>query len=204
MLWIASGCVKSSALDCEVPMRWNALFDDLEGQAAAIAQAELEGRVDARIRHEVGQLNLIDRLRPTVGASLSLRTSGGAWVIGTVTRVGSEWLLLAEDAGREAVVALGALTAVSGVGRLSAGPDSMTVVESRLGLRHVLRGLARDRSTLRIHLSDSQILDGTIDRVGADFIEVAEHAAGEVRRRDEVRRVSIVAISAIAVIRRDS
>ena len=35
-------------------------------------------------------------------------------------------------------------------------------------------------------------VDATIDRVGADFVEVATHAAGEVRRRDEVREVELI------------
>jgi hypothetical protein len=77
------------------------------------------------------------------------------------------------------------------------------VVESKLGLRHILRGVARDRSVLRVHLIDETVVDGTIDRVGSDFVEIAVHAAGEIRRQSEVREVLVVALSAIAAIRRD-
>jgi hypothetical protein len=81
-------------------------------------------------------------------------------------------------------------------------PESESVVESRLGLRHVLRGIARDRSAVRISLIDGTAIDGTIDRLGADFVEVAQHAAGELRRRDQVRDVVLVPLSALAVVRR--
>jgi hypothetical protein len=124
-------------------------------------------------------------------------------VAGRLARVGSEWLLVGEQGGREAVVSLQAVLSASGVGRLSAAPESERLSESRLGLRYLLRGIARDRSALRIHLCDGAILDGTIDRVGSDFVELAEHAPGEWRRREDVRRVTVVATSAIAVLRRD-
>jgi hypothetical protein len=45
-------------------------------------------------------------------------------------------------------------------------------------------------------------MGGTIDRVGADFIEVATHPAGEARRRADVRDVELVTLAAIAAVRR--
>jgi hypothetical protein len=93
---------------------------------------------------------------------------------------------------------------VTGAGRRSAAPGSMDRVESRLKLTHALRGIARDRSTVRIDLIDGSSLDGTVDRVGADYLELALHGAGEPRRRTEVRDLAVVALSAIAVVRRQS
>lgn len=185
-------------------MRWDDLFADLEFQATELKRLELEGEVDERIRAQVGRIRLIDRVRAAEGDEVSLRCTGGLSLTGRLTRVGSEWLLLDEPGGREAVVAAVSVLSVSGLGRLSATEESMSVTEGRLGLRYVLRGVARDRSAVRIHLSDGQILDGTIDRVGADFIEVAEHAPGESRRRGDVRRATAVANSAIVAVRRDS
>jgi len=51
---------------------------------------------------------------------------------------------------------------------------------------------------------DGTAIDGTIDRLGADFVEVAQHAAGELRRRDQVREVALVPLSALAVVRRST
>lgn len=183
-------------------MRWDALFGDLEAQAAALAQAERAAEVDERVRGEVGALSLVDRARAAVGDSLRLRAAGGLMITGRLDRVGPDWLLLDEGDGREVVVASAPLLTVRGLGRYSAVPGSGGIIASRLGLRHVLRGVARDRSAVRVHLVDGTVVDATIDRVGADFIEVATHAAGEPRRRQHVQDVELVPLTAIAAVRR--
>lgn len=183
-------------------MRWDGLFADLEAQAATLDNAQRAGEVDERARTEIGRIALLDRLRPAVGQSVRLRCRGGLDVVGVAVRVGAGWLLIDEGSNREALVATAELVSVSGLGRLSAVPDSQGVVESRLGLRHVLRGIARDRSAVSVHLVDATVADGTIDRIGADFVEIAAHAAGETRRRGEVRDVLVVPFSAVVAVRR--
>jgi hypothetical protein len=133
-----------------------------------------------------------------------LQLTAGAALAGTLARVGADWLLLDEGAGREAVVTLAALRGVGGLGRHSAVPGSQGRVAARLTLRGALRGIARDRSAVRLHLVDGDVLDATLDRVGADFVEAARHAPGEPRRRGEVREVSLVPFAAIAAVRRDA
>jgi hypothetical protein len=184
-------------------VRWDGLFADLEAQALALAVAERNAEIDERTRAEAGLLNIADRLRPSIGASIGVRCAGGLHLSGRVRLVGSEWLLLVEGSGREAVVATAAIWSVAGLGRLSATADSIGLVETRLGMRHVLRGIVRDRSVVRLHLRDGVILDGTVDRVGGDFLELAMHAAGELRRRKEVREVMVVALAAVVALRRD-
>ena len=183
-------------------MRWDGLFADLEAQAASLDTAQRAGEVDERARTEIGRIGLLDRLRPAVGQSVRLRCRGGLAVVGVAVRIGAGWLLIDEGSNREALVATAELVSVSGLGRLSAVPDSQGIVESRLGLRHVLRGIARDRSVVSVHLVDATVSDGTIDRIGADFVEIAAHAAGETRRRDEVRDVLVVPFSAVVAVRR--
>jgi hypothetical protein len=187
-----------------VATRWEALFADLEAQAAALDIAERAVEVEERTRIEVGRIRLVDRLRPAVGATVRLRCIGDDLVTGRVACVGPDWLLVVDGAGREAVVVTAAVLSVSGLGRLSAVPESESVVESRLGLHHALRGIARDRSAVRIAVIDGTVIDGTIDRLGADFVEVAAHAAGESRRRNQVREVALVPLSALAVVRRST
>jgi hypothetical protein len=185
-----------------VATRWEALFADLETQAAALDIAERAVEVEERTRIEVGRIRLLDRLRPAVGADVRLRCSGDGGVAGRLVRIGPDWLLVREESGREAVVVTAGVLSVSGLGRMSAIPESESVVESRLGLRHALRGIARDRSPVRISLCDGTTVDGTLDRLGADFVEIAQHPAGEPRRRDQVREVAVVPLSALAVVRR--
>ena len=117
-------------------------------------------------------------------------------------RAGPDWLLLDEGAGRETVVATARVLSVRGLPRFSVTPELEGVVESRLTLRHALRGLARDRLPVRAHLLDGTVVDATIDRVGADFVEVATHAAGETRRRREVRDVELLPLAALTAVRR--
>jgi hypothetical protein len=123
-------------------------------------------------------------------------------------RVGPDWLLLDEGGGREVVVPGAALVTVRGLGRLSAVPGSAGVVESRMALRSALRGIARDRSTVRVHLasggSQFDTVDATIDRVGSDFVEVATHPAGAARRRSDVREIELVPLTAIVAVRRST
>jgi hypothetical protein len=183
-------------------MRWDALFADLEAQAVAAEQAERAAEIEERTRGELATLAVVDRLRAAEGGALRLRLAGGLTLAGSVRRMGPDWLLLAEDAGREAVVPLAGVLGVRGLSRYSAVPGSAGVVASRLGLRSALRGIARDRSPVRLELVDGTALDATIDRVGADFVEVATHAAGEARRRREVGEVELVPLGALAAVRR--
>jgi hypothetical protein len=182
--------------------RWDDLFDDLQAQAEALAAAGRAGEVAERTRAELSRLTLVDRLRTAVGHQVRLRCAGDVSPSGVLERVGAEWALLDTGGGREALVAMTAVLAVNGVGRLAAAPDA-GVVESRLGLRSALRAVARDRSVLRVSLRDGTTLDGTVDRVGADFVELAVHPAGELRRRGEVREVSLIPTAALVCVERD-
>ena len=182
--------------------RWEALFADLEAQAAAAEHAERAAEVDERTRGELAGLGTVDRLRAADGAAVRLRVSGGRTLSGVVDRVGPDWLLLAEDAGREAVVPLAAVLGVRGLSRFSAVPGTAGAVSSRLGLRSALRGIARDRSPVRLELADGSGLDATLDRVGADFVEVAVHAPGEARRRHDVAEVELVPFAGLVAVRR--
>lgn len=185
-------------------MRWEGLFADLEAQAAAMSAAERDAAIEDRTRSEVGRLHLVDRLGGAVGSQVRLSCVGALMLTGHLARLYPEWLLLAEGGGREAVVALPRLLAVGDLGPLSAAPGMMPVVNSRFSLALALRGIARDRSAVRLHLVDGSVLDGTLDRVGADFVELAEHPVGEARRRSAVRQQWIVATASVVALRRGS
>lgn len=188
-------------------MRWAGLFDDLEAQADALAAAERAAEVETRTRGEIASLTVVDRLRAAVDSALRLHLRGGTVVRGTVTRVGPDWLLLTHDSGRETVVASAHVVRVAGLGRLSV-TGNFRPVEAKLRLRWVLRGIARDRSAVRVHLADVDrpdapaVLDATIDRVGSDFVELAVHSPGEPRRRAEVRAVELVPTGVVAAVSR--
>jgi small nuclear ribonucleoprotein (snRNP)-like protein len=184
-------------------MRWDELFADLDAQIEARQIAERSAEIEDRTRYEFGQVTLVDRLRSAIGGQVRIRCAGGVTVGGRLDRVHPEWLLLTESTGREALLAGTAVRSVGGLGPWSGATGSQSDVDTRLGLRYALRTVARDRSAVRIQLRDGEALDGTLDRIGADFAELAEHPPGEFRRRTEVTAFVTVPFSAIVAVRRD-
>jgi hypothetical protein len=183
-------------------VRWDELFDDLEAQFDAAGQADLVAEVADRTRREVALLRLVDRLQPVIGRPLAVRILGAGGIEGQLTAIGPDWLLLAEAGGREALVAARAVVSIGGLAAQTAAPRSEGKVAARLDLAYALRGIVRDRSAVALTLVDGSTTDGTLDRVGADFLELAEHPPGEARRRDAVRAVRTYPLGALAVVRR--
>jgi hypothetical protein len=181
-------------------MRWQHLFADLAAQFEAAEAAATAGELASRTRAEVGAVRLVDRVGGSLGSTLTLRCRGAGVVAGVATEVGPDWLLLTDDRGREVLVATAAVLALHGLGR-STAPRDDGVVAGRLDLRWALRAVARDRSGVQLVLADGGVLTGTIDRVGADFVELSEHPAEEPRRPESVRRVWAVPLAVVAVVR---
>jgi hypothetical protein len=181
-------------------MRWQQLFADLQAQFEAAEDAESRAEWASRARAEVGAVRLADRLGGSLGTRLTLTCRGAGRLSGVLTETGSDWLLLADDRGRDQLVAMAAVRAAAGLGRRSAAAEHEGSVRAQLDLRRALRGLARDRAAVQVVLDDGTALTGTIDRVGADYVELAEHAADEPRRAGAVRGVQAIVISAVAVV----
>jgi len=184
-----------------LPVRWDQLFDDLEGQVAASEQEDLDAEVADRTRIEVARLRLGDRLRAAVGTRIELSLGAAGPVSGELTRTGPGWLLLDPGCGAQIVVTEAAVSAADALPAATDAPGSMGLVESRLDLGHVLRAIARDRVPVRVVLRDGSGRVGTIDRVGADFLDLAEHPADQPRRPSDVTRRAAIRLAAIAMVR---
>ncbi len=181
-------------------MRWKTLFDDLEGQWEAAEAAALVGEVSDRTRREQALLRLVDRLGPALGAALTVTVRGGV-VRGRLVDQGSDWLLLEEAGGHELLVPISGVLGLVGLGARSASPEAEGPVAKRLGLGWALRGLARSRAGVALHLVDGAIVTGTLDRVGADHLDLAEHGLAEARRAAAVRQVRLVPLAALSHVR---
>lgn len=179
-------------------MRWEQLFGDLE--AAFAAEQAAADDVGSRTRAEVGALRLADRLRGSVGHRVRLDCRGSGTVSGRLADVGPDWLLLTGDRGQDLLVGTGCVRAVGGLGALTAAVGEPGAVARSWDLRRAVRGLARDRAAVRCVLDDGTVLTGTVDRVGADFLELAEHPLDEPRRRGAVRSVRAVVLAAVALL----
>ncbi len=183
-------------------MRWQQLFADLAAQFdEAEAAAELAESA-SRARSELGAVSLAGRLSGSVGARVRLRCRGAGDLAGVLVDVGPDWLLLADERGAESVVATRTVTSVVGLGRRTGPEDDDGSPRVRFDLRLVLRATARDRSGVTLTTDDGVVLTGTIDRVGADFLELAEHPPDAPRRAAAVRAVHAVARRAVAVVTR--
>lgn len=184
----------------EEDSRWERLFADLEGELAAAERAELAGETADRTRREVALLTLGDRLRATLRQEIVVRVRGLGDLRARLVDVGPDWLLVNEAGTRDTVLPLAAVLAVGGLGTGSRAGDPGALA-ARLDFRYVLRGLARDRAPVRVVLIDGSELTGTLDRIGADFVELAAHAVGEPRRAAAVRQVRALRLAALAAVR---
>ena len=180
-------------------MRWQQLFADLEAQFDEAETAAEHVEFASQVRAEVGAVTLVSRLGGAVGSAVVLRCRGAGRMAGRLVEVGPDWVLLADEHGRESLVATGAVTAVNGLGRRTS-PGEEEGRRVRTDLRRALRGLVRDRSVVSLALDDGTLLTGTFDRIGADFAELAEHPVEEFRRASVVRSVQTVRIGAVAAV----
>jgi hypothetical protein len=182
-------------------VRWDRLFEDLEAQLESADRDQLEADVADRTRREVARVALADRLRSALGSTVDLTVEGVGALGGQVLRVGPGWVLLEVPGRHDAIVSAAAIFAVRGLSNAADDPAAAGAVASRLDFGHVLRILARDRSPVAVGLRDGSECVGTIDRVGADFVDLAEHAPGEPRRAGAVTSARALAFAGIAVVR---
>lgn len=180
-------------------MRWENLFGDLEARFDDLDRAQQEAERADRERVAAGEITAVERIRGAVGYRVFVRTRSGGQLPGELRRVGPDWLLLQESPGRELLVPLASVVAVDGLVRGTG--EALSVVESRLGLRHALRGIARDRAPVAVTLVGGTELTGTLDRVGFDFVELATHSPWEVRRAEVVHSVQLLPFGGVDHVR---
>lgn len=174
-------------------MRWDDLFGDLEAQLEAAEAASVDAEVADRTRRESALITLGDRLGGSLGERVGVHVVGAGRVDGHLLEVAAQWLLLTEDRGAEVLVPLAAVQALADLAASSnpassnpgSGPAAGSAGQARmrLGLGVALRAVARDRAPVVVHLTGGATVEGTLERVGADFVELTEHPAAEIRPR---------------------
>ncbi len=187
-----------------VSMRWSRLFDDLEAQLVRMEQAELAADVSERTRSERGQVALAHALAADCGRELSIDALGVGRVNGVLSDVGQDWCIVESVAqgpqrSRSLLLALPAVQSVTGLTGFVDQRESAS--QRRFGMRSALRALGRDRAHVRIHLSGGGSVQGTIDRIGLDHCDVADHADDAPRRSRDVRAVRTVPLWALCAVR---
>jgi hypothetical protein len=194
-------------------VRWQNLFDDLESQLESELGADEVDLLAEEERLRLGRLTLRDRIRAlhaeAPASALRVTLRDGARLTLRIAAIGRDWVAGELDAGawRSAIIPLAAVSALEPVGgqlaaslRVDPAPEPPTALSARLGLAFVLRDLCRRRAEVEVQvLGDRR--HGTIDRVGRDHLDLAEHAAGEPRRAAAVARIRIVAFAAVDLVR---
>lgn len=178
-----------------IVVRWERLFDDLEAQVAAQARLELDAEVAERTRLERSRVTLGERVVGALGAEVSLRVRGGTVARGRLEDSGDGWLLLVEAGGRQLLVPVPAVLGVSGLGR----PQDDARAR-RFGIGSAMRIISRDRRAVVVVDVDGGSVHGTIDAVGADALDIAEHPLDTPRRPEHVRGERVIPFAAVAMI----
>ncbi|MDX2377065.1 hypothetical protein M4I32_09665 [Microbacterium sp. LRZ72] len=191
-------------------MRWERLFEDLEDQLACEWEAERAGLAEETERLRLARLPLRERLSALSSsegdAAVSMLLPGGAAVRGTVTGVGADVVVMdAEGLSDAAIVRLEAIIGVvadpAALAASSRGADIVPdPLAGRLTFGFVLRDAARRRRGVRVLTTCGECLTGTVDRVGADHLDLALHEWGAVRRATAVTGVRLVPFVAITAV----
>lgn len=199
-------------------MRWDSLFDDLEGQLEHELAAEDHDLRAEEERLRLGRLSLRDRIVAVheadgqSGAGIRLFLLGNAVMNVRPATFGRDWfsatVLDESSQASQVIVPMAAISSVAftraqALASLSATPSelSQTSLPARLTLSFVLRDLCRRRAGVTIQTLAAGLLHGTIDRVGRDHVDLAMHERGEARRESGVEQFRAVPLGQVAVIR---
>lgn len=145
-------------------MRWERLFADLEGQADDLELDDRDVLVDELRDGEWAETSW----RDLVGGHAVLEVVGLGRVEGDVQLVNERIVHLAGARVDHVVACSAVLTVVSAERRATPG----SLVSGRLGWGHVLRAARDDADPLRVTRIDSTTVDGRVDVVGRDFVQL--------------------------------
>jgi hypothetical protein len=191
-------------------MEWDRLFEDLEDQIASGWEAERAALDAENERLRIARLDLRTRLTVLAaeGCVATAVLADATAVRGRLRAVGADWTAVQpyESAGLsllpEHAVELwsldhGALLA-SG-----AAAEPLSPLRERMTFGFVLRDLARRRRGVTLRTRSGALLAGTIDRAGADHLDLALHDAGAPRRAQAVTGFRVVPFASILAVGTD-
>ena len=175
------------------------VFDELEAEFEEGLRQEAEQQTVAAVRAELGATVLWEQLARRVGTEMVVY-AGTQVLRGSAVASHPEFLVLRGADGAEHLIRYGPAVSVA----LLAEPAALRPAPGPAARRHqlalALRELARRREPVRVHLVDGTAVAGTIEAVGSDYLQVAEHDLGEPRRRPAVRARRFIGFAAVAAV----
>ena len=194
-------------------MRWDRFFEDLEGQLASEWEAERAALDTEAERLRLSRVTLRERLasltdRETDFTPPSFEVADGTVLVGEVTGVGADWVGLEGGRSGALIVPFASIAAIgmphADVLRSARPAAGRSMLAERMTLGFVLRDLVRRRVAVTMTLTQGRMLTGTIDRAGADSLDIALHEPGTARRATAVTGHRIVPFHAVSWIRLDA
>lgn len=196
-------------------MRWDRFFEDLQDQFDAEWEAEravLDTEAERLRLSRVGLRGRLVELGRGADADapvLAWELAGDTAVSARIDVVGADWVGVEASGERSGIIPMSAISAIAlGHADLlrSARPRAAerATLSERMTLGFVLRDLVRRRTPVTVTLTGGRALTGTIDRAGADHLDLALHDPGSPRRADAVQGHRLVPFSAVAWVRIDN
>jgi len=175
------------------------VFEELEAEFDAGQRREAEQETVAALRAEIGETVLWEQLARRAGTQ-AVAHAGSRRFRGVVVASYPEFLVLHDGDGTEHLVRYGPATSVALPAEAATLQPTPAGAARRYRLSLALRELARRREPVRIELVDGGRIDGTIEAVGNDYLEIAEHDPGEARRRRAVKARRFLGLAAVAAV----
>jgi hypothetical protein len=175
------------------------VFEELEAEFEAGLRREAEQEAVSAVRAELGATVLWEQLARRIGSEMVV-LAGTRVFRGTAAASYPEFLVLHASDGSEHLILYGPSVSVALPAEEAGLRPTPAGAERRYRLALALRELARRREPVKIELADGTRVDGTIEAVGSDYLEIAEHDPGVARRRAAVRARRFVGFAAVAAV----
>jgi hypothetical protein len=184
---------------------WDGWLAELEAEFDALRRQEETRETVAAVRHEVGEASLWEQLARRVGVQVTVTFAAGVGsdvLRGELLASYQDFCVIQPEAGSghhlvrfgpHISLALPALQARP----LQPTPSGTARVYS---FKLALRLLARQREPVRIRFGNGTAATGTLEAVGADYLELAEHDPSDAPRRQAVRARRVADLGAVAVV----
>ncbi|CAN5269947.1 hypothetical protein BH11ACT3_BH11ACT3_22240 [soil metagenome] len=196
-------------------MRWDNLFDDLESQLEQELGAEEVDLLAEEERLRLSRLSLRERIgvmtHGPAATPLRIELRDRTRIVVSVSTVGRDWF--AGDVESPARRSVSCVVPVAAVAALFPSADQLartldasvptpspTSLSTRLGLTFVLRDLCRRRAGVDLSTAWGR-LHGTIDRVGRDHLDLAEHERGASRRPEHLTGLRVLPLAELLIVR---
>lgn len=174
------------------------LFEELEAEFEASLRREADQQTVAALRAQAAETLLWEALARRVGSDVAVQ-AGPRWFRGTLVASYPDFFVIRDRLSRaQYLVRLGPAVSVA----LPPEPQALRLLPAPPRYRFILalRELARRREPVRLELADGNDVAGTIEVVGNDHLEIAEHNFGEARRQTALTGRRLLALAAVAVV----